>query len=75
MKAVFSLQFWNLGDCGTEELVSLFLSYFRLLHSLFLIYAVLFVQDMANIARIYLGCNKENITTFHATKSKYDVRD
>jgi hypothetical protein len=75
LKAVFSQQCPNLGDCGTKELLNLFLSYFRLLHSLFFVCALLFVKDMAKIARLYLGCNKENIKTFHATQSKCDVRD
>jgi hypothetical protein len=70
-----SLKCRNLGDCGTKELLSLFLSYFRLLHSLFFICALLFVKYMANMARLYLGYNEENIRMFRATESKHGARD
>ena len=52
LQAVLCLQCRNLGDCGTKELLSLFLFYFRLLHSLFFICALPFVKDMTNSASL-----------------------
>ena len=72
LKADFSLQCRNLGDCETKELLILFLSYFRILHSIFFICALPFrLRYGKKIARLYLGYNKENVIMRHATENNY----